>query len=76
MVERNLGEDLRALEQELAGVRANIAALRRQVGGRSEGATDPEETAAAINSADEQQALAEVLEARRDSLRRRIDQSP
>lgn len=75
MAEPDLSEELRAVEQELEGVRANVTALRRQVGGRAEGATDPEETAAAIRSADEQEALAAVLEARRDRLRRRLNEA-
>lgn len=73
--EPNLSDELRAVEQELEGVRASVTALRRQVGGRSEGATDPEETAAAIRSADEQEALAVVLESRRDRLRRRLNET-
>lgn len=60
------------MERELAEVRASVAALRGQVGGRSEGATDPEDTAAAIRAADEQEALAAALETRRDALRRRV----
>jgi hypothetical protein len=75
MAESNLTDELRTVEEELEGVRASVIALRRQVGRRSDGATDPEETAAAIRSADEQEALAVVLEARRDRLRRRLNEA-
>ena len=68
----DLTEQLRTVEQEIAQVRQSVTDLRAQVGGRGDGATDPEDTAAAIRSADEQETLAGVLETRRDALKARL----
>lgn len=72
----DLREQLREVEEELDGVRRTAAALRAEIGGRSDGAVDPEDTAAIITSAEEQEAVAVSLEARRDDLRSRLDETP
>jgi hypothetical protein len=64
--------ELAQVEQELAGVRQAAAELRQQVGDDNSGPTDPEDRAAGIAEADEQDNLAASLEQRRDALRARL----
>jgi hypothetical protein len=66
--EAGLREELRRVEAELAGVRQTAADLRAEIGGRLDGAVDSEDMAATITSAEEQEALATSLQARRDRL--------
>jgi len=67
-----LREELRLVEEELTELRATGSELRRQIGERSDGSIDAADVAAAITAAEEQEAFLKVLEARRDSLRRRL----
>lgn len=67
-----LREELREVEQELQQLRQTAADVHAEVGGRLDGAVDQEDTAAEITSAEEQEALANVLQARRDRLRARL----
>jgi hypothetical protein len=71
--EADLRAELRLVEEELAGVRRAVAQLRAQIGGRSDGAVDPEDTASAITAAEEQEALAEILQARRDRITAKLN---
>jgi hypothetical protein len=73
--------DRSALQQELRDVEADVAELRdtakkirAQIGDRSYEPTDASERAALITAAEEQEALVETLEARRDKLRKLVDE--
>ncbi|GAA3447029.1 hypothetical protein [Planomonospora venezuelensis] len=59
-------DELRQVEADLERLRAEVAALRDQVG--EIGATDAVERSQMINMADEQQGLITELEARREAL--------
>jgi hypothetical protein len=65
-------DELRLLDEELAGLRAEVDELRAQFGGRAAGPMDLAESAAAITAAEEQEALIQVLEQRRDGLLRKL----
>jgi hypothetical protein len=65
-------EELRQVDEELAELRQTAASLRAQIGDRSDGPTDAEETALVITSAEEQEALIGALAERRERLRRRL----
>lgn len=72
MTDDEVRAELAQVEQELAGVRKTAAELRQQVGDDNSGPTDPEDRAAVISEADEQDNLAAALEDRRDRLRQRL----
>jgi hypothetical protein len=65
-------EELRLVDEEIAEMRESVVELRRQVGDRSDGSVEPEETGATINSAEELEAILDTLETRRDELARRL----
>jgi hypothetical protein len=67
-----LREQLRLVDEELAGLRTTAEELRTQVGERSDGPIDPAESATVITAAEEQEALIGVLAARREDLLRRL----
>jgi hypothetical protein len=67
-----VSEQLRVVDEEIAGLRATAEQLRAQVGDRADGATDPAERAAVITAAEEQEALIGVLTERREVLARRL----
>jgi hypothetical protein len=69
---RDLREELRLVDEEIAELRASAAELRRQVGDRTDGTLEPEETASTISSAEELEAIVDSLETRRDGLARRL----
>jgi chromosome segregation ATPase len=69
-----LREELQVLEDELAQLRQATADLRRRIGERGDDPTDSAERAALITTAEEQEALIQVLEARRGDLLRRLDE--
>jgi hypothetical protein len=66
-------EELRQVDEELAELRRTAVELRAQIGDRSDGPTDPAETALVITAAEEQEALIAVLESRREALVRHLD---
>ena len=66
-------EQLRLIDEELAGLRKTAESLRAQVGERTAGPMDLAESAAAITAAEEQEALIDVLEQRRAGLLRRLE---
>jgi len=66
--EAEIREELRLVEEDLTQVRETAVGLRRRIGERADEPTDEAERAALIESADEQEALAFRLEARRDQL--------
>jgi hypothetical protein len=69
-----LREELREVEADLAELRRTAAELRRQIGERWFDPTDEPERAALITAAEEQEALAEELELRREELLRRLEE--
>lgn len=71
--DRDRREELRLVDEEIAEMRESAAALRRQVGDRSDGSVEPEETAATISRAEELEAIISTLQTRRDDLARRLD---
>ena len=67
-------EELRLVEEDLARIRETAADLRRRIGERADYPTDPAELSALIEEAEEQEFLADELEARREELLRRLGQ--
>jgi SMC interacting uncharacterized protein involved in chromosome segregation len=72
MTDQDTREELRLVEEEIAGIRESVAQLRRQIGDRSDGSVEPEETASTISSAEELEAILDTLQTRRDNLARRL----
>jgi hypothetical protein len=68
-------EELRLVEEDLARIRETAADLRRRIGERADYPTDPAELSALIEEAEEQEFLADELEARREELLRRLGSS-
>ena len=60
------------VDEELAGLREEVARLRDQLGGRDAGPMDLAENAATVTAAEEQEALIQALEGRRESLLRKL----
>ena len=69
-------EELPLVEEDLARIRETAADLRRRIGERADYPTDPAELSALIEEAEEQEFLADELEARREELLRRLGSSP
>jgi hypothetical protein len=67
-----LREELRLMEEDLARFRETAANLRQRIGERWDDPTDAAERSALIEEAEEQSALIEVLEARRQELLRKL----
>jgi hypothetical protein len=65
-------EELRLVEEDLAQLRETAASLRHRIGEREDDPTDPEERAAMIENADEQESLIDQLEARREELLKKL----
>jgi hypothetical protein len=63
-----LREELRLVEEDLARVRQTAADLRQRIGERWDAPDDEVDQSALITSAEEQEALIEYLEARREAL--------
>ena len=66
--ERAVRDEIRVVDAELVELRRIAAELRAQIGGRFGVGSEPEEIATTITSAEEQEALIGVLEARRERL--------
>lgn len=64
--------ELRGVEEELAQLRENAAPLRRRIGDHWDDPTDPVEKTELIALVEEQEALIEELENRREDLLRRL----
>ena len=69
-------EELRLVEEDLARIRETATDLRRRISERADYPTDPAELSALIEEAEEQEFLADELEARREELLRRLGSSP
>ena len=67
-------EELQLVDEELKAMRRTATELRQQIGDRSNGATDPAETAAAIEQAEVQEALVAAMASRRERLWRRLNE--
>ncbi|HMI23909.1 MAG TPA: hypothetical protein VK594_05410 [Streptosporangiaceae bacterium] len=66
-----LAEELKLVEEDLTRLRETAAGLRRRIGDRDDEPTDAAERSALIEAAEEQEALIDQLEARREELLRR-----
>jgi hypothetical protein len=64
-------DELRAVDEEIAELRRTVTQLRADIGDNS-GPNDPEDVGAAITSAEEQEALIGVLEARRERIQAKL----
>jgi chromosome segregation ATPase len=69
----SLRHELELVEAESAQLRESASRLRRQIGERWFEPTDESERAAMITAAEEQEALVDSMEARREQLRKRIE---
>ena len=67
-----LAEEFRLLEEDLTRLRETAADLRRRIGDRADEPTDAAERPALTEAAEEQEALIDQLEARREELLRRL----
>ncbi len=63
-----LAEELKLVEEDLTRFRETAADLRRRIGDQDEEPTDAAERSALIQAAEEQEALIDQLEARREEL--------
>lgn len=67
-----LEAELRVVKEDLARLRETAADLRRRIGEREDEPTDPAERSALIEQAEEQEALIDMLNARREGLLREL----
>jgi len=67
-----LEAELRVVEEDLARLRETAVDLRRRIGEREDEPTDPAERSALIEQAEEQEALIDMLNARREELLRKL----
>jgi chromosome segregation ATPase len=67
-----LRNELRAVEEELAELRRTVREMRERLGDRTDPAGDAADIASVLTNLEEQDALIQGLEARRDQLRRRL----
>jgi ubiquinone biosynthesis protein UbiJ len=65
-------EALRRVEEDLARLRRDVAEARQQIGERWDAPTDAAELAMVLTNVEQQEALIEDLEARRETLLRRL----
>ncbi|MEO3809456.1 hypothetical protein ABGB17_10700 [Sphaerisporangium sp. B11E5] len=70
--EGELREKLQEVEEDLVRLRQSAKEVRERIGDRSDAPTDTAEQAQMITMAEEQEALVENLEARRENLLRRL----
>jgi F0F1-type ATP synthase membrane subunit b/b' len=68
-------EELQRVEEDLAQLRETAASLRERIGERADDPTDAEEHSTLIETAEEQEFLAEQLEARREELLRELGET-
>ncbi|GAA1260071.1 hypothetical protein GCM10009677_09060 [Sphaerisporangium rubeum] len=72
--EDELREKLREVDEDLERLRESARELRERIGDRSDAPTDAVEMAALITMAEEQEGIVGTLEARRETLRERLEQ--
>jgi hypothetical protein len=68
--------ELQEIEQELAELRPRVAEIRRLIGEHWDAPHDPVDLSATLTLAEEQEAIVATLEARRDTLLRRLGEGP
>jgi hypothetical protein len=68
----DLQEELRTVDLEIEQARRSALEARRAIGDHSEGAVDAVDRSSAIEQAEEQERLVDVLSARRETLLERI----
>ena len=70
-----LQQELQDVEARIAEQRSSIDDLRAQVGGQSDGAQDSEDIAAALNNVEELESVVSVLEQRRETVLKQLDEA-
>jgi hypothetical protein len=70
-----LTEELQLVEEDLTRLQKTAADLRRRIGDREDEPTDAAERSVLIEAAEEQEALIDEAEARREELLRRLHDS-
>ncbi|WP_203881689.1 hypothetical protein [Planotetraspora kaengkrachanensis] len=75
MDDAEIRDQLQEVETELVRLRESAAEIRREIGERWDAPTDAAEMATVITNAEQQEALIETLEARRERLRQRLGTS-
>jgi hypothetical protein len=73
--ERSLRSELELVQQEIAELEPRVTELRQQIGERSDGPTDPEETAQLLTEVEQQEAVLALLKTRRDNVGERLRQT-
>jgi F0F1-type ATP synthase membrane subunit b/b' len=72
MTNDEIRAELDKVENEIEGLRKTAQELRSGLDDAASGPAEPEERAAAIEQAEEQELIIETLEARRDDLKRQL----
>ncbi|MCC5577175.1 hypothetical protein IMZ11_16230 [Microtetraspora sp. AC03309] len=75
MNELKYREQLERVDADLVRLRQEVVDMRREIGGRGAGPTDAAEMSAVITQVEQQEALIEDLELRREQLLRRLGQA-
>ncbi|GLX00351.1 hypothetical protein [Microtetraspora sp. NBRC 16547] len=68
-------EQLERVDADLARLRQEVRDMRREIGERGAGPTDAAEMSSLITNAEQQEALIEDLELRRQQLLRRLEEA-
>ncbi|GII53762.1 hypothetical protein Pth03_21510 [Planotetraspora thailandica] len=72
MDESEIRRQLEEVDTELARLRADVAAMRREIGERWDAPTDAAELATVLTNAEQQESVIETLEARRQHLQQQL----
>jgi hypothetical protein len=73
MDESELREDLQKLDGQIARLRQDVVEMRREIGQSWDAPTDPAEKASLLTNVEQQEALIDDLEVRRQQLLRRLE---
>jgi hypothetical protein len=72
MTTNEIRTELDKVEREIEQLRTSAHELRSSLGDEAGGPMEPEDRAATLTQAEEQEAIIETLEARRDELKREL----
>jgi ubiquinone biosynthesis protein UbiJ len=75
MDESEIRRQLKDVDAELARLREDVAAMRREIGERWDAPTDAAELATVLTNVEQQESLIETLEARRERLLQKLGSS-
>ncbi|MGI5492862.1 hypothetical protein [Microtetraspora malaysiensis] len=75
MSESDYRSQLERVEADLARLRQEVKELRREIGERRDGTTDAAEMSALFTNVEQQEALIEDLELRRQHVLRRLEEA-